>query len=223
MVGGEPVAVTYCPLCFTNQVFKRTVEGEVVEFGTSGKLYNSNLVMYDRSTESYWSQAMAQAIVGERTGYVLEHVPFDVGYWEDWKAIHPETKVLSQDTGFGRPYGADPYGNYYTSPSIYCPFSNHDGRLGVKEIIVGMEHDGTYRAYPLSKIEEQHMINDDLAGKPLLLASHYPFMARAFDRTVGGQVLEFEYQDGVMTDRQTCSMWDFDGVTVQGEHAGKRH
>lgn len=222
VVGGEPVAVTYCPLCFTNQVFERTVEGEVVEFGTSGKLYNSNLVMYDRSTESYWSQAMGKAIVGERTGYVLERVPFDVAYWEDWKAINPNTKVLSQDTGFGRPYGADPYGDYYTSQSIYFPISNHDDRLGVKEIIVGLEHNEVYRAYSLSRIEEQHVINDDLAGKPVLLASHYPFMARAFDRTIDGQVLEFEYDDGVMTDKQTGSVWNFDGVAEQGELAGKR-
>jgi hypothetical protein len=222
VVGGEPVAVTYCPLCFTNQVFERTIEGEVVEFGTSGKLYNSNLVMYDRSTESYWSQAMSQAIVGERAGHVLERVPFDVAFWEDWKSIHPDTKVLSRDTGFGRPYGADPYGGYYTNDSIFFPISNRDDRLGLKEIVVGMEHDGTYRAYPLSEIEEQHAINDDLAGKPLLLASHYPFMARAFDRTVDGQILEFEYKDGVMTDRQTGSVWNFDGVAVEGDLAGKR-
>lgn len=221
VVGGEPVAVTYCPLCFTNQVFKRTIEGAVVEFGTSGKLYNSNLVMYDRSTESYWSQAMSQAIVGKHAGFVLERVPFDVAYWEDWKAIYPETKVLSQDTGFGRPYGADPYGNYYTSPSIYFPVSNYDDRLGVKEIVVGLEHNGIYRAYPLSKIEGEHAINDDLAGRPVLLASHYPFMARAFDRTLEGQVLHFDFKDGVMTDRETGSVWNFDGVATEGELAGK--
>lgn len=221
-VGGEPVAVTYCPLCFTNQVFKRTIEGEVVEFGTSGKLYNSNLVMYDRSTESYWSQALGQAIVGERTGYLLERVPFDVAYWKDWKSINPHTKVLSQDTGFGRPYGADPYGDYYTSPSIYFPVTNHDDRLGPKEIVIGLQHDGIYRAYPLSEIEKEHTVNDDLAGKPILLTSHYPFMIRTFDRTVEGQVLEFEYKEGTMTDRQTGSVWDFDGVAVEGEFAGKR-
>ncbi len=222
VVGGEPVAVTYCPLCFTNQVFKRTVEGEVVEFGTSGKLYNSNLVMYDRSTESYWSQAVGQAIVGERTGYVLERIPFDVAYWEDWKVINPDTKVLSQDTGFDRPYGADPYGNYYMNESIYFPVSNHDDRLGLKEIIVGLEYDGIYRAYKLSTVEAEHSINDYLAGRSVLLTSQYPFMARAFDRTSNGQVLEFDYKDGVMMDLQTGSVWNFDGMAVQGEFAGKR-
>ncbi len=224
VVGGEPVAVTYCPLCFTNQVFKRTIEGEVVEFGTSGKLYNSNLVMYDRSTESYWSQAMSQAIVGERAGHMLERVPFDVGYWEDWKALYPETKVLSQDTGFGRPYGADPYGNYYTSPEILFPVSHRDDRLGPKEIVIGLEHSGTYRAYPLSEIEERNTINDELEGRHILITSHYPFMARAFDRTVGddGQVLEFEYKDESMIDLQTGSVWDFDGTAVKGELEGKQ-
>jgi len=82
-VGGTPVAVTYCPLCFTNQVFERTINGNEVEFGTSGKLYNSNLVMYDRLTESYWSQALGTAIVGELAGYELEKTPFDVITWKE--------------------------------------------------------------------------------------------------------------------------------------------
>jgi hypothetical protein len=222
VVGGEPVAVTYCPLCFTNQVFKRTIEGEVVEFGTSGKLYNSNLVMYDRSTESYWSQALGQAITGELAGYRLERVPFDVAYWEDWKALNPESRVLSQDTGFGRPYGADPYGDYYTSPSIWFPVSNRDDRLGPKEIVIGLEHSGTYRAYPLSEIENVHAINDEIEGRQILIASHYPFMARAFDRMVDGQILDFEYKDGQMTDRQTGSVWDFDGIATEGMLEGKQ-
>ena len=72
-VGDIPVAVTYCPLCFTNQVFERTIDGNEVEFGTSGKLYNSNLVMYDRLTESYWSQALGTAIVGELAGHELKN------------------------------------------------------------------------------------------------------------------------------------------------------
>lgn len=220
-VGGVPVAVTYCPLCFTNQVFNRMVDGQTLEFGTSGKLYNSNLVMYDRASESLWSQALGEGIVGKYAGTRLERIPFDLAYWREWKALYPDAKVLSTDTGFGRPYGADPYGDYYTSPSIYFPISNHDSRLGLKEIVIGLEHDGVYRAYPLSKIEE-HVINDDLAGRPVLIASHYPFMTRVFDRTVDGQVLEFEYKDGVMTDRQTGSVWGFDGVATDGEMTVKR-
>jgi hypothetical protein len=114
-VGGIPVAVTYCPLCFTNQVFNRNVNYTISEFGTSGKLYNSNLVMYDRATKSLWSQALGEGIVGKYAGTILERIPFDIAYWKDWKQLYPNSKVLSRDTGSNRPYGADPYGDYYTS------------------------------------------------------------------------------------------------------------
>jgi len=112
-VGEVPVAVTYCPLCYTNQVFERIIDGKTVEFGTSGKLYNSNLLMYDRLTESYWSQALGMAVKGELSGYQLNLVPFDVITWKDWKLLHPETLVLTTDTGYIRSYATDPYGSYY--------------------------------------------------------------------------------------------------------------
>ncbi|MGH9975555.1 MAG: DUF3179 domain-containing protein, partial [Nitrososphaeraceae archaeon] len=140
-VGGVPVAVTYCPLCFTNQVFNRTLkDANVVEFGTSGKLYNSNLVMYDRTSDSLWSQALAQGIVGKYAGVKLQRIPFDVANWKEWKELYPESKVLSRDTGSSRPYGADPYGDYYTSSEVLFPISNKDDRLGLKEIVIGLEN-----------------------------------------------------------------------------------
>ncbi len=111
-VGGLPVAVTYCPLCFTAQVFNRTISGHVaVEFGTSGKLYNNNLVMYDRLSGSLWSQALGEGIVGTHAGESLKRIPFDLAYWKDWKQLYPNSMVLSTDTGFTRPYGVDPYGD----------------------------------------------------------------------------------------------------------------
>lgn len=220
-VGGEPVAVTYCPLCFTNQVFKRTIDSRVVEFGTSGKLYNSNLVMYDRSSESLWSQALGQGIAGEHADRKLERVPFDIAYWDDWKSLYPESKVLSRDTGFSRPYGADPYGDYYTSPDILFPVSHRDNRLGPKEIVVGLENGGTYRAYPIKLIEDSHVINDVINGDAITLMSLHPFMVRAFDRTVDGQMLEFAYDDGKIVD-QTGGVWNFEGEGVEGEMTGKQ-
>ena len=108
-VGGVPVAITYCPLCFTGQVFNRTINGKaVVEFGTSGKLYNNNLVMYDRLSGSLWSQALGEGIVGTHAGENLTRIPFDLAYWKDWKQLYPNSMVLSTDTGFTRPYGVDP-------------------------------------------------------------------------------------------------------------------
>jgi Protein of unknown function (DUF3179) len=140
-VGGVPVAVTYCPLCFTNQVFNSTIgSNQILQFGTSGKLYNSNLVMYDRGSKSLWSQALGQAIVGKYAGQKLQRIPFDIAYWKDWKQLYPNSKILSKDTGFSRPYGADPYGDYYTSNQLHFPVSNHDNRLGLKEKIVGLDN-----------------------------------------------------------------------------------
>jgi hypothetical protein len=227
-IGSIPVAVTYCPLCFTNQVFNRTIDDgqEVVEFGTSGKLYNSNLVMYDRTSKSLWSQAMAEGIVGKYAGTKLERVPFDVAYWKEWKQIYPESKILSRDTGSNRPYGVDPYGDYYTNSDVLFPVSNKDNRLGLKEIVVGFENKGQYKAYKLQEIENKKVINDQVNGKPIALFSLHPFMVRAYDRIVedGELTLEFEYDadNNRIIDKQTGSEWNFEGMAIDGQMKGKQ-
>ena len=202
--GDVPVAVTYCPLCFTNQVFERTIDGKAVEFGTSGKLYNSNLVMYDRLTGSYWSQALGIAIKGELTGTELERIPFDVITWNDWKTLYPETMVLTTDTGNLRPYGTDPYYDYFKDPRVLFPVENEDDRLPKKDIILGFENDGIYKAYRLSDIESKKIVNDKVGGKDIMIISTIPNMARIFDGNINGRILEFEINhDGKITDVQT--------------------
>ena len=225
-VGGIPVAVTYCPLCFTNQVFNRSLDDgqEVVEFGTSGKLYNSNLVMYDRTSKSLWSQAMAEGIVGKYAGTKLERVPFDVAYWKEWKQLYPDSKILSRDTGSNRPYGVDPYGDYYTNSDVLFPISNRDDRLGLKEIVVGFENKGQYKAYKLQEIEDNKVINDQVNGKSITLFSSYPFMIRAYDPIAQGQTLEFTYnpKSKNFLDEQTGSEWNFEGKAISGQMKGKQ-
>jgi len=222
IVGDVPVAVTYCPLCFTNQVFERTINGEITEFGTSGKLYNSNLVMYDRNTDSQWSQAIGMAITGELTSHVLKRVPFDVAKWSDWKTLYPETLVLTTNTGHIRAYGSDPYGDYYTDPQIIFPVENKDDRLHPKEIILGFDNGNIYKAYKLADVEEKKVINDEIGDKKLLLVSLYPEMTRAFNRVVDGTILEFEYVDGKIIDTQTNSQWNFEGDAIEGQLMGKK-
>jgi hypothetical protein len=224
-IGGIPVAVTYCPLCFTNQVFNRTMnDGQILEFGTSGKLYNSNLVMYDRTTKSLWSQAMAQGIVGKLAGVKLERIPFDVAYWKEWKQLYPDSKVLYTDTGSARPYGADPYGDYYTNGDLLFPISNRDDRLGLKEIVIGLENKGQYKAFKLQEVEDKKVINDQLNGKAIVLFSLHPFMARVYDPVVDGQILEFNYtiKDKGFVDKQTRSIWNFEGEAISGHMKGKQ-
>jgi len=96
--------------------------------------------MYDRKSNSLWSQALGEGIVGEYAGVKLERIPFDVVYWKEWKDLYPERKVLTRDTGSVRPYGADPYGDYYTNDLILFPVANDDKRMGLKEIIIGLEN-----------------------------------------------------------------------------------
>jgi hypothetical protein len=224
-VGGVPVTVTYCPLCFTNQVFNRTMnDGQILEFRTSDKLYNSNLVMYDRTTKSLWSQAMAQGIVGKLAEVKLERIPFDVAYWKEWKQFHPDSKVLSTDTGSTRPYGADPYGDYYTNEDVLFPISNSDDRLELKEIVIGLENKGQYKSFKLQEVEDKKVINDQVNGKPIVLFSLHPFMARVYDPVVDGQILEFNYtiKDKGFVDKQTNSMWNFEGNAISGHMKGKQ-
>ena len=145
--GNTPILISYCPLCGSAIGFVREVDGEAVEFGTSGKLYNSNLVMYDRKTGSYWSQIGGKAIVGEHTGKVLELISLQTVFWGDWKKLRPDAEVLSRDTGFRRSYGRDPYGSYYTEDWLMFPVDNSDSRLFRKAVVFGIEVDGTYKAY----------------------------------------------------------------------------
>lgn len=215
-VGDVPVAVTYCPLCYTNQVFHRVINGTEVEFGTSGKLYNSNLVMYDRWTESYWSQGLGIAVTGELTGMHLSTIPFDVITWGDWKKLHPDTLVLTTDTGHLRSYATDPYGDYYTNPKIIFPVDNDDPRMHPKEIILGFHEKEIYKAYKQNDIEAHKIINDNVGDKSLMLVSLFSQNSRAFDRNLDGNVLEFEFIDNKIKDTKTQSEWNYDGIAISG-------
>lgn len=221
-VGGMPVSVTYCPLCYTNQVFERIIDGQEVEFGTSGKLYNSNLLMYDRLTESYWSQALGMAVKGELSGYQLNLIPFDVITWGDWKLLHPDTTVMTTDTGYIRSYATDPYGNYYTEPRIMFPVEHSDDRLHPKEIILGFNQDGIYKAYKQNDIESKILVNDSIGKIPIMLVSLFSQNSRAFERTVDDQILDFAYVDNKIIDTQTNSEWNYEGLSVSGKYQGKQ-
>ena len=164
MIAGDPVLITYCPLCGSGIAYKRSIGGEAVEFGTSGKLYNSNLVMYDRKTDTYWSQIGGLAILGDLTGERLIPLPIDTVIWGDWKAAHPESAVLSRDTGYNRNYGHDPYGSYYEDDSIWFPVQARDDRLHPKTVIFGIGVNDAYKAYRESDLVAQGTIDDTVGG-----------------------------------------------------------
>ncbi|MBW2995385.1 DUF3179 domain-containing protein [Candidatus Woesearchaeota archaeon] len=163
-IAGDPILITYCPLCGSGIAYERKINGEEVEFGTSGKLYNSNLVMYDRKTNSYWSQIDGLAIVGELTGMKLTAVSIDTVVWRDWKKTHPDSEVLNQSTGFSRPYGTDPYGSYYEDSFIFFPVEATDDRVHPKTVIFGIEVNGKYKAYKEDDLIALGSITDNVNG-----------------------------------------------------------
>lgn len=220
--GNTPVTITYCPLCFTTQVFERILNGTEVQFGTSGKLYNSNLVMYDRSSGSYWSQALGESIKGPFAGTNLKKIPFDVARWSDWKSLYPDSLVLTTNTGFQRPYGSDPYGDYYTSNEIIFPVSHTDNRMHSKEKIVGFERSGHFKAYKISNVESSKIINDKVGESKILLVSQYTDMTRVFDRKINDKVLDFAYSNGKIIDTRTNSEWNFEGQAISGTMKGEQ-
>lgn len=224
VVAGTPFSVTYCPLCYTGTAHIRKIGGETVEYGVSGLLHNSDLVMYDRKTNTLWSQIMGTGIRGELAGYKLIRVPLDTMKWKDWRALHPDTEVLSTETGWSRPYGTDPYGRYgyYTNEDIWFPVKNFDRRLKPKEIIWGIEIDGKTKAYIETKLADAAFLNDVFGGKEILVYSPAVKVARFFDRNLNGQVLDFELRQGKLYDKQTGSEWNPDGIAVNGKLKGQQ-
>jgi Protein of unknown function (DUF3179) len=169
-IGGMPVAVTYCPLCGTAVAYESVVNNQPAIFGVSGKLYDSNLLMYDQATDSYWSQALGKAVVGELTGVILPlYQHFENVSWGEWKKAHPDGEVLSRETGFVRDYTREPYENYAETSGLFFPVSNDDSRLPRKELIVGLVVDGAAKAYQVALFADVDEIEDVINGEDILL------------------------------------------------------
>lgn len=165
-VAGDPVLVTYCPLCFTGIAFERKIDGKETTFGVSGKLYKSNLVMYDRATETLWNQLGGEAIIGEHLGKKLKQIPLETVTWSDWKEKHPNTEVLSKDTGYTRNYDQNPYEGYETDRDTFGT-EFEDDRLHPKAKIWGVEIDGKFKAYSDEALGRVGILKDSFAGKNL--------------------------------------------------------
>jgi hypothetical protein len=206
-IAGVPVAVTFCPLCNTALVFDRRVDGDVLDFGTTGKLRHSDLVMYDRQTESWWQQFGGQALVGEYAGTRLDRFPARIVAWREFAAQQPDGRVLSRQTGHDRLYGANPYEGYddIDSPPIAPVPNADDKRLPPKERVVFIERGGDAVVVPYSVLERKRALRVIVGGERLVvrfrtgLASALDSPAIADGREVGaaevlrdGRLVEFE-------------------------------
>ena len=171
VVGGVPVAVTFCPLCNTAIVFDRRVGGRTLDFGTTGNLRNSDLVMYDRQTESWWQQFGGRALVGTLTGRKLAQLPSRIVSWSDFRREHPDGRVLSRETGYDRPYGRNPYVGYddVESPPFFPARHADDDRLAPKERVVFIERGGDAVAIPFSVLRQRGVVRVEVGGRLLVV------------------------------------------------------
>ena len=161
--GDVPVAVTFCPLCNTAIAFDRRLDGKVLDFGTTGKLRDSDLVMYDRQTESWWQQFSGDALVGELTGKKLRQVPARIVSWDELEREHPDAAVLSKDTGFFREYGVNPYAGYdrIDSSPLFAVRNEEDDRLPPKERVAYFEVGEKAYAVPFSSLVKKRTVQID--------------------------------------------------------------
>ncbi len=162
-LGGRPLVVTYCPLCRSSLVFDRSIGGQVREFGISGLLYQSNVLLYDRQSnpeaESLWSQVGMRAVTGPaaRRGLELNLLPSELTTWQDWRSRHPDTTVLSPDTGHARPYDRNPYEDYFASDRLLFPVENTGTRrsdLAPKDLVAILGAGAEARAVALRDVRE---------------------------------------------------------------------
>ena len=151
-IGGRRVVVTFCPLCGTGMVFDANAAGQLLNFGVSGLLYQSDVLLYDRQTESLWSQIKQEAVTGKLVGTRLKLLPSTLTTWGAWKKQHPDTFVLSTKTGYLRNYERDPYEDYYKSRDVMFQVGKLNHRYHPKEQVLGVELDGKPKAYPFSEL-----------------------------------------------------------------------
>lgn len=172
IIDGQNIAITYCPLCGTGMVFKSSVENTDLEFGVSGLLYESDVLLYDRQTESLWSQLMSKAISGPYKGSQLEFLPVTHTNWSDWRQQYPDTLVLSRDTGTIRDYRQDPYIGYDSSPATMFPVVNKaPGPWHAKEWVLGVSMGSEHKAYPFAELQSQGkpQFQDQIAGESITI------------------------------------------------------
>jgi hypothetical protein len=237
-LGDKPLLVTFCPLCNTAIAFERVFDGQTFDFGTTGRLRYSNLIMYDRQTETWWQQATGDAIAGEYAGAQLPFYPASIVSWADFKAVYPNGTVLSRETGFSRNYGRNPYLGYddvNQSPFLYRG-KETPGQLVPMARVLTLDLGGEAVAYPYEILSSLGAINDTVGGQRLVVfwaegtasaldSAQIPDgrdvgAAVAYSAEVDGQLLTFEVADGVFRDKETGSEWDILGRAVSGTLQG---
>jgi len=241
VLGGKPITVSFCPLTGSGLVYDPVLEegASAANFGVSGLLFDNNLILFDRTTDSLWSQMKSQAICGSLQGATPTLLPVAQMTWQAWKTIHPETTVVSRNTGFNRNYDRYPYGDYdeVNNNDLLFPQSTVDTRLPMKDTVFGIRNEGVSRAYSMSLFGQgdgRRVVNDEVNGLPVVVVYDrgsemlLGFSRRLNDATMAEEMtLNFELVDEgtfpfKLRDRETGSLWNLTGAALEGTLAGAR-
>ena len=239
VLAGAPIAVTFCPLCNSAIVFDRRLDGEVLDFGTTGRLRMSDLVMYDRQTETWWQQLTGEGIIGKYTGRELVRLPARIVAWDDFRTAFPSGTVLSRETGHTRAYGANPYAGYDSTTQPFLLRGTPDPRLPAMERVLHVTAGGAERIYPFGAFADEPVINDEVGGEPVVVLSEagtlsvldaqriadsrrIPSAAAYSRRLDDGRILTFDLRGGRVVDALTGSIWNVFGEAVEGPLTGRR-
>lgn len=172
VIAGHRFIMSYCPLCGTGVAFSSRVKDSDLSFGVSGLLYNSDVLLYDRQTESLWSQILGKAVTGDFKGQKLNKLPLTHTSWSNWKATHPQSRVLSEQTGYSRDYRRNPYTGYEQSRDLYFQVTyKAPDWFHPKERVLGLEIGDRFKAYPFSEIDKagQTSLDDQFAGQKITI------------------------------------------------------
>lgn len=228
-IAEKNIAITYCPLTGTGVCWNREINGALSDFGVSGWLYNSNLIAFDRTTDSYWSQMRMDCIHGEYIGKNAQTFQMVEMPLSTLKIIAPEAQVLNTETGFNLPYLSYPYYDYRTNNDFFVvPVEFDDDRLSAKEEVLGIIVQDEAKVYPFSVFPQNQLtvINEVFKGQPVVIACH-PEMgfATAFKANLDGETLTFNPetdQGAIILSDSKGNKWTIFGEAVEGPYAGKQ-
>jgi hypothetical protein len=237
-IAGVPVIITYCSICNSAIVFDRRLGRRILTFGISGFVHGSNMVLYDRETESWWQQFTGEAIVGDLTGRKLSPLPAQIISFAQFAAAYPNAEVLSKETGHHRDYGRNPhfrYDNIEGGPSHFR--GKPDRRLRPMEKVIGIEIAELAKAYPYAISGTRRVLYDQIGSQQIVIfhaegalsaldatemkKSKEAGSTGVFDPVVNGQRLNFRYENGQFVDAETGSRWNILGMAISGSHKGK--
>ncbi|MCZ4304148.1 DUF3179 domain-containing protein [Zoogloeaceae bacterium G21618-S1] len=168
-IGGKAVAITYCPLCGSGVAFVAEQGDTTLDFGVSGLLYNSDVLLYDRGSQSLWSQLMGRAISGPMKDTILTALPLVHTTWANWRTLNPDSRVLSPNTGHQRAYERDPYAGYAENETLYFPVAFRSAGFHPKERVLGVHVGDAYKAYPFMELHKGPALFEDMVGEQKII------------------------------------------------------